>query len=108
MPRPSFINGALKSKGLKLEYSPQNILNHEVTFVLGLVWVLISKFNIDDIGEEGKTAKEALLQWCKRKVNPYGVPVTNFGSSWKKRAGITAPSARSPRQRPTPICRWSP
>ena len=83
MPRPSFINGALKSKGLKLEYSPQNILNHEVTFVLGLVWVLISKFNIDDIGEEGKTAKEALLQWCKRKVNPYGVPVTNFGSSWK-------------------------
>eukprot|EP01046_Picozoa_sp_COSAG06_P115348 COSAG06_NODE_62232_length_265_cov_1.228916_2_plen_35_part_01 len=33
-----------------------------------MIWILISKFAIEDISEEQATAKEGLLLWCKKKT----------------------------------------
>lgn len=52
--------------------------------ILGMVWILISKFAIEDISEEQATAKEGLLLWCKKKTKGYkGCKVTNFGTSFQ-------------------------
>eukprot|EP01044_Picomonas_judraskeda_P039636 COSAG03_NODE_19086_length_343_cov_0.536885_2_plen_64_part_01 len=36
-----------------------------------MIWILISKFAIEDISEEQATAKEGLLLWCKKKTKGY-------------------------------------
>eukprot|EP00854_Cymbomonas_tetramitiformis_P015357 gene15357-18169_t len=69
----AIVNDFCAQQGLKLQYSAQAFLDGDVAMILGLVWVLISKFDIDDIGEEGKTAKQALLLWLNRKVESYGL-----------------------------------
>jgi actinin alpha len=52
--------------------------------VLGMVWILISKFAIEDISEEQATAKEGLLLWCKKKTKGYaGCKVSNFNHSFE-------------------------
>ena len=52
--------------------------------ILGMVWILISKFAIEDISEEQATAKEGLLLWCKKKTKGYsGCNVQNFHMSFQ-------------------------
>eukprot|EP01043_Picozoa_sp_COSAG02_P076195 COSAG02_NODE_16066_length_1115_cov_3071.449803_1_plen_96_part_10 len=52
--------------------------------ILGMIWILISKFAIEDISEEQATAKEGLLLWCKKKTKGYkGCSVQNFGHSFQ-------------------------
>jgi actinin alpha len=52
--------------------------------ILGMVWILISKFAIEDISEEQATAKEGLLLWCKKKTKGYkGCNVQNFNMSFQ-------------------------
>eukprot|EP01049_Picozoa_sp_SAG25_P015754 SAG25_NODE_3325_length_1129_cov_0.994175_2_plen_242_part_01 len=49
-----------------------------------MIWILISKFAIEDISEEQATAKEGLLLWCKKKTKGYkGCSVQNFGHSFQ-------------------------
>eukprot|EP01048_Picozoa_sp_COSAG05_P031183 COSAG05_NODE_11250_length_523_cov_0.650943_1_plen_68_part_10 len=52
-----------------------------------MIWILISKFAIEDISEEQATAKEGLLLWCKKKTKGYkGCSVQNFGFFKQKTA----------------------
>ncbi|KAK3266926.1 hypothetical protein CYMTET_24486 [Cymbomonas tetramitiformis] len=83
----AIVNDFCAQQGLKLQYSAQAFLDGDVAMILGLVWVLISKFDIDDIGEEGKTAKQALLLWLNRKVESYGLKVANFTKSFQVNGG---------------------
>lgn len=51
--------------------------------ILGLIWTLIVRFTINDINDEGMTAKEGLLLWCQRKTACYpDVEVRDFSASW--------------------------
>ncbi|NXH75469.1 SPTB1 protein, partial [Hydrobates tethys] len=81
----------LKEQRVHLE----NVGSHDIVdgnhrLVLGLVWTIILRFQIQDIivqtqeGRETRSARDALLLWCQMKTAGYPhVNVTNFTSSWK-------------------------
>lgn len=61
----------------------EDIADHNLKLTLGLVWSCINKFQIEDISVEEQTARNALLQWCKKNTQGYeGVNVQNFTTSW--------------------------
>ncbi|KAI4797192.1 hypothetical protein KUCAC02_025266, partial [Chaenocephalus aceratus] len=62
--------------------------NHRL--VLGLIWTIILRFQIQDISvetednKEKKSAKDALLLWCQMKTAGYpNVNIHNFSTSWR-------------------------
>ncbi|CAF1650093.1 unnamed protein product, partial [Adineta ricciae] len=73
----------------------ENIGAHDIvdgnsSLILGLMWTIILRFQIQDItieeyeSTETKSAKDALLLWCQMKTADYSnVNVRNFTSSWK-------------------------
>ncbi|UJR25857.1 hypothetical protein I4U23_007207 [Adineta vaga] len=73
----------------------ENIGAHDIvdgnsSLILGLIWTIILRFQIQDItieeyeSTETKSAKDALLLWCQMKTADYSnVNVRNFTSSWK-------------------------
>uniref|UniRef100_A0A8C0FVT8 Spectrin beta chain n=1 Tax=Chelonoidis abingdonii TaxID=106734 RepID=A0A8C0FVT8_CHEAB len=81
----------LKEKHVHLEnMGSHDIVDGNHRLVLGLIWTIILRFQIEGIimqipeGRETCSAKEALLLWCQMNTAGYPhVNVTNFTSSWK-------------------------
>ena len=64
--------------------APEEVVDHNLKMILGLTWMLILRFEIQDISEDQLNAKDALLLWCQRKTEGYSnVDVQNFHMSWK-------------------------
>ena len=60
----------LKAEGVKLvAIQAENIVDGDLTLILGMIWTIIQQYQIADISEEELTAKEALLLWCQKKVS---------------------------------------
>ena len=74
----------IEERGVKLVAThKEQIVDGDKKMTLGLIWSLISKFAIDDISVEEKTARDALLIWCKKNTAGYeGVDMKNFSGSW--------------------------
>jgi len=75
----------IKEQGVNLiAIGPEDIADGNLKLILGMIWTIIQKFQIDDISEEELSAKEALLLWCKKKTAGYrDVKVENFHTSWQ-------------------------
>lgn len=74
----------IKHRGVMVyNIGAEDIIDCNLKLVLGLLWVLILRFTISDINEEGLSAKEGLLLWCQRKTTGYdGVNISDFSTSW--------------------------
>ncbi|KNC86979.1 hypothetical protein SARC_00872 [Sphaeroforma arctica JP610] len=82
------LNTALKgieAKNVRLVgTSAEEIADGNMKIILGMIWVLILRFQIADISVEEMSAKEGLLLWCQRKTAGYaGCDVKNFHTSWQ-------------------------
>jgi len=75
----------LKEKGIRLVgIGAEEICDENLKLILGTIWTIILRFDIQDISVEEMSAKDALLLWCQRKTATYNdVKVTNFHMSWK-------------------------
>lgn len=52
--------------------------------VLGMIWTFILRYHLEgEEGDEEMGGRSALLEWCNNVLNPQGLSVSNFTSSWK-------------------------
>jgi len=89
------LNKALKfiaEHGVKLaSIGSEEICDQNVKLTLGLIWTLILRFAIVGLSEEGLSAKEGLLLWCRRKTEPYdNVDIKDFTMSFQDGLGFCA------------------
>lgn len=85
------INSFVASVGIKVQFSAEQIMEGVKQQILGLIWCLIHKFEIQDISEEELSAREGLLLWCKKKTHGYkDVNIKDFNYSWEDGLGFAA------------------
>jgi filamin len=79
------ISSALKfiaAQGIKLVgIGPEDIHDHNLKLILGLIWTLILRFQIQRGGPDAN-AKAELLEWVRKQVKPYGLVPKNFNFDW--------------------------
>uniref|UniRef100_UPI00358EA8B4 spectrin beta chain, non-erythrocytic 1-like n=1 Tax=Myxine glutinosa TaxID=7769 RepID=UPI00358EA8B4 len=81
----------LKEQKVHLEnMGSHDIVDGNHRLILGLIWTIILRFQIQDISvetedsRERKSAKDALLLWCQMKTAGYSnVNIHNFTTSWR-------------------------
>eukprot|EP01125_Pyxidicula_operculata_P005277 TRINITY_DN189_c0_g1_i1.p1 TRINITY_DN189_c0_g1~~TRINITY_DN189_c0_g1_i1.p1 ORF type:complete len:897 (-),score=291.77 TRINITY_DN189_c0_g1_i1:46-2736(-) len=74
----------VQAKGIKLVgIGGQDIHDGNVKLILGLVWILILRFQISMSDEVEGSTKSALLDWCNKVLKPQGIEVKDFKGSWQ-------------------------
>lgn len=75
----------IEASGVRLaNIGPEEIVDGNLKMILGMIWTIILRFQIQDISEEELSAKEALLLWCQKKTKGYNnVDVQNFHMSFQ-------------------------
>jgi len=77
----SFALNFLKNEGIKLvAIGPEDIVDHANKLILGLIWTIILRYQIQK-GDQGGSAKNELLQWVRRQIPE--CDVNNFTTSWQ-------------------------
>jgi len=75
-----YINSRVQLVGI----GPEEIVDQNLKMILGMLWTIILRFEIEAVSEQELSAKDALLLWAQRKTAPYkNVDVQNFHNSWK-------------------------
>ena len=86
------LDALVKLEGVKLvNISAEDIINKNSKLDLGLIWMLILKYQISksEYGDDANAGpKKALLEWANSVLNPQGVYVKDFTTSWQDGAGF--------------------
>lgn len=62
----------LRDEGIRLvNMGPEDIVDGNLKLILGLVWTIILRYQIHI--EEGKSAKNELLEWVRSKIPEYNI-----------------------------------
>jgi len=78
----------VQQNGIKLVgIGPEDITDNNLKLILGLIWTLILRFQIQRGGFEGKAE---LLEWVRKQVAPYGERPNNFNLDWKNGKVLSA------------------
>lgn len=78
----------VQREGIKLVgIGPEDITDHNLKLILGLIWTLILRFQIQRGGFEGKAE---LLEWVRKQVAPYGEKPNNFNLDWRNGRVLSA------------------
>lgn len=83
----------IRDEGLKLVgIGAEDIVDGKLKLILGLIWTLILRYQIQNISAEddGSTPKGALLEWVRKRIAPYNVPVNDFDRSWQDAKALAA------------------
>jgi len=82
----------IHEKGVKLVgIGAEEIVDGNIKLILGMIWIIILRFQIQDISMEELSAKEGLLLWCKKKTEGYkDVKVENFHFSFQNGLALCA------------------
>jgi filamin len=81
----------IKDEGLQLVgIGPEDIVDGKLKLILGLIWTLILRYQINVIGEG--SPKWELLEWVRKQVEPYNIPkpLRNFTTDWQDGQTISA------------------
>jgi len=71
----------LKNEGIKLvAIGPEDITDCNLKLILGLIWTIILRYQIQRISGAGGSAKNDLLQWVRSKIPECNV--NDFTNSW--------------------------
>jgi len=71
----------LKNEGIKLVgIGPEDITDQNLKLILGLIWTIILRYQIQKISGAGGSAKNDLLEWVRKKIPE--CDVRNFTESW--------------------------
>jgi len=74
----------ITEEGVKLvNIAPSDIESGNLTIILGLIWTLILRYQIQKgkVEEKGNKARSELLEWVNSRINPK--QATNFTSDWQ-------------------------
>ena len=61
---------------------------NDVKLIVGFIFELVLHFNVNDVqfdesdSSKKGSGKDGLLMWCKKMVEPHGLKVNDFASSW--------------------------
>ncbi|EQB61639.1 ca2+-binding actin-bundling protein fimbrin plastin [Vairimorpha apis BRL 01] len=82
----------IKKQGLSLiNIGPEDIVDGNKKLILGLIWTLISKLSIIDLGITDSSMRNELLRWCKEVTQNYkNVNIVDLSRSWQDGLGFNA------------------
>lgn len=76
---------------VRLQISAEDMADSKKQQVLGMIWVLIHKFSLEEAAlEGGGDAKEGLLFWAQRSTARFGITISNFTTSWTDGTALIA------------------
>eukprot|EP01087_Luapelamoeba_hula_P020678 TRINITY_DN70_c0_g1_i3.p2 TRINITY_DN70_c0_g1~~TRINITY_DN70_c0_g1_i3.p2 ORF type:complete len:763 (-),score=144.58 TRINITY_DN70_c0_g1_i3:64-2307(-) len=81
----------IKEEGLQLVgIGPEDVVDGKTKLILGLIWTLILRYQINVIGEG--SPKWELLEWVRKQTAPYDIPkpLRNFTTDWQDGKTISA------------------
>ncbi|KAF9762773.1 Alpha-actinin-like protein 1 [Nosema granulosis] len=82
----------IKKHGVVLiNIGPEDIVDGNRKLILGLIWTLISKLSISEIGAGDLSVRDELLRWCREATKKYqNVNIVDLSRSWQDGLGFNA------------------
>jgi len=79
----------LKSEGIKLVgIGPEDLTDGKLKLILGLIWTIILRYQIQKISASGGSAKNDLLAWVRKQIPEYNI--NNFKDDWNDGKALCA------------------